>query len=464
MDADDVQVPDPATQALIDAAVAATVAAAAVAARSITAKLEEGTFFSPISRVWKKTPIKECKGAFDHICRDKVEVYEDIVAVVMAVRNTISDQNAVESALQEDNSHPSSKNGGNGKSQGSKLRRRRAYKSQSSVTNDGESSSSSITGNESEVSNYSPGGSQVSNASASNALYPDFTGAFPSSKAHLVPQSSCRHSHGVACQAVCGVKFDEEVLLKKLADCMVESDTNFLRMRAVHGEMYDTKACWILVPICSLESIKEWKRGEGYPIMAIAGGFTGIGTEVTDEIAYRQLCPKPYHGSDEQAESIKFKRSKCEVADLELASARLKDMVLALAETLVGREKKISPITLTTEKKKRELLEESIENIEKRGVMVPELIREDLASVEVMKFFIDQKATDLVPDPMLLLIKAAINWSSRCDQKLLPACGSVHGEGEGEEEEFFVPSTPIPSVIKFKPNPVTPETDVDTSE
>jgi hypothetical protein len=120
MDADDVQVPDPATQALIDAAVAATVAAAAVAARSITAKLEEGTFFSPISRVWKETPMKEYKGAFDHICRDKVEVYEDIVAVVMAVRNPISDQNAVESASQGNNSHSSSKNGGNGNSQGPK--------------------------------------------------------------------------------------------------------------------------------------------------------------------------------------------------------------------------------------------------------------------------------------------------------------------------------------------------------
>jgi hypothetical protein len=57
-------------------------------------------------------------------------------------------------------------------------------------------------------------------------------------------------------------------------------------------------------------------------------------------------------------------------------------------------------------------------------------------------------ATDFIPDAMLLLIKAAINLSWRCDQKLLPAC-------EGEGEESVAPDAPIPTVIKCRHVPVT---------
>ena len=83
----------------------------------------------------------------------------------------------------------------------------------------------------------------------------------------------------------------------------------------------------------------------------------------------------------------------------------------------------------------------------------------DWENVEVLKFAIDPNKTDFVPDPILLLMKAAINWSWRCRQKLYPACGSHCME---EEKELVVPSTPIPSEIEFvhvSAVPVTPDSE-----
>ena len=96
----------------------------------------------------------------------------------------------------------------------------------------------------------------------------------------------------------------------------------------------------------------------------------------------------------------------------------------------------------------------------KNGIKLPEAKPElDLNHCELFQFEVDPaRKLDLYPDPMLLLIKAAINWSWSCNQKLLPACGRVNEEEE--EEELVGPSTPIPTEIEFKSVPVTPDDDV----
>lgn len=69
---------------------------------------------------------------------------------------------------------------------------------------------------------------------------------------------------------------------------------------------------------------------------------------------------------------------------------------------------------------------------------------------------------DLCPDPMLLLVKAATNWSWWCGQQLLPACGLANEEEE-KEEEVVRPSTLVPTEIEVKPVPVTPDDEDDLS-
>jgi len=98
------------------------------------------------------------------------------------------------------------------------------------------------------------------------------------------------------------------------------------------------------------------------------------------------------------------------------------DMALALAETLVGRTDKISPIDLqspapTPLDAKTKLLIETQKKMKKDGIVLPQL-RDDIDydSVQVLKFRIDPTKTDLVPDPMLLLMKAV----TKADRKFSP--------------------------------------------
>jgi len=195
-----------------------------------------------------------------------------------------------------------------------KPKKKRSGSNSSHSTNAENSNASTIaddeSGRRSEVSDYSQEGSNVS--SSSGLENKDFIGDVPSSRAHLVPNSDCCFPYGVGCQAVCGVKFRDAKILKKLAEGMVSSDTNVMRSRAVHGELVDTKPCWIFVPLCSLEFIKNWKHRQGYPVMAIAGGFEGVGQPITDEKASSSLCTKPYHDGDESTTGKCFKRLKCE--------------------------------------------------------------------------------------------------------------------------------------------------------
>ena len=241
---------------------------------------------------------------------------------------------------------------------------------------------------------------------------------------------------------------------------MVNSDTNFLRTPSNHGKMFDATPCWIFVPIVTKEFLMNWQKDEGYKVLAIAGEFDST----SNEMAYQTLCTKRYHDADDDGGDY-LKRSKCSVTDLRRAKERLAETVMALADSLVNeRASGISPLEYLKATGGREfqmkMLQDTVESIEaKRGVFVPELKFEDedeLGRVEVFKFSLDKEKTDYLPDPLLLLIKAAINWSWRTGQKLLPACGPVLKEEEGQEVSV---TTPIPDIITRNAVPVTPDSD-----
>jgi hypothetical protein len=136
--------------------------------------------------------------------------------------------------------------------------------------------------------------------------------------------------------------------------------------------------------------------------------------------------------------------SICSQSDINLATERLSEATLALANTLVGAHV-VTPIDLqeTGEEVQVQvaLLKETKKDIQQRGVVLP-TARTNFESLQVLKGFIDSEKSDLIPDPMLLLMKAAINWSWRCKQQLLPACHSVHSEQE-EASSLASPSTPV---------------------
>jgi uncharacterized membrane protein YgcG len=308
------------------------------------------------------------------------------------------------------------------------------------------------------------GGSNRSSSSAANN--PSFTGSVPSSRAHMVPESNCRFPYGVYLQAVYGESSDDKKFLRELADKTVDLDLNLLRAPGVHGELFDTNPCWILVPICDRDFIKNWNPEERYDVLAIAGGFTRVGVAITKETANKGLCTHPYHMEKYIQAGKAHPLSRCSKQDIEVATSRLSETVLALADTLFVADGAVSPIDLeergTDTEDMTTLLEKTRKSIENSGVVLPLAPKNFDDNLQVLKCSIDPKHTDLIPDPMLLLMKAAINWSWRCGQKLLPACGSVHSDNE-EARSLTAPYTPIPKFVEVVPA-VTPDDDDDDDD
>jgi hypothetical protein len=86
---------------------------------------------------------------------------------------------------------------------------------------------------------------------------------------------------------------------------------------------------------------------------------------------------------------------------------------------------------------------------------------EDLNGFELLVFHLNPNQVDFYPDPMLLLMKAGINWFWYCEQKLLPACGGLtvkvdddveeEDDEEEDDEEVVVPTNPVPEWCRLIP-------------
>jgi len=204
-------------------------------------------------------------------------------------------------------------------------------------------------------------------------------------------------------------------------------------MPANHGPLYDENPCWMVVPILDTNEVKKWtgleednETKKGYWVMLIAGKHSREnGKAYTDEEAYMPLIDVGYTTDYDRVDG-ELKREKCEPEDIRKATVVLLSAVKAMSETLIGRSDKVSPFNLFDEigvNSKKERLLKVAEDIRQYGVLIPEYARGyDDPNLQVIKVYLDPTLTS-VPDPMLLLVKAAITWSERNNQKLLPACG-----------------------------------------
>lgn len=454
--------------------------------------LQFGTFFTPIDKVWLPSASKyeDWKHAFAAMRREegyysRVDEYNNIVGELRAqatakAEHTSTDTDRLAEAMAEWDFEGG---GSKVKSAVSKKKSKKVRRSNTPKAIKNDDDPSDVSGMGSDPSVVSGSGSsasvtQSSNISTGSGKIRDCFGHIPSSRAHMVPDSGCYPSYGVSCSAALGVSGGDQKFLRNLAQRMQSSRFNLLRAPGVHGEWYDAKPAWIFVPICERNDIINWDPKTPYWAMAIAGGWGECQNPVSVEDAYSSLCVFPYNNEDHIRPLM-----KCDGNDIQKATDRLSDMVLALADTLLDAgEDTITPLTLQDQAhggnggsvqssrhgsgvpkapprddKKVTVLKNAIAALKKDGVKVPMLKKDiNLESLELVKFLVNPEKVDLYPDPWLLLMKAAINWSWRCGQKLYPACRSVHSEEE-EEEEWDVPSTPVPTIIECGPLPVTPD-------
>jgi len=302
-------------QKIIEALKSAAANQKSAAARALKSALESaeaangGKFFSPWTSVWTVEDVDKvkCKGAFEKMRRDEN---------FMVYKGILNDVSKIETMPEKKARQISKKN----------------RKSRSTLIGTG------ISSKQHEFSSVASSRSESVKTSASNRSqsmqYPDFSGRIPSTRAHMIPDpntSDCHNYYNAICQAVVGCPVrDTKLLARRLA---TESKYNLLRMPYYHGNYFDHKPCWILVPACPLKNILEWKTEDTYPVLAVACGCGGT----TEEEAYKMMCPFMYN--DTSDDTTYLKRSKCKEEEFVQATNNLREMTLAMAETLVGKKR-----------------------------------------------------------------------------------------------------------------------------
>jgi hypothetical protein len=194
------------------------------------------------------------------------------------------------------------------------------------------------------------------------------------------------------------------------------------------GTYFEEEPCVIIVPIMTLEQMKSWNL-EGYEAIVLAGDFeTATAADAYTSMRMNQVQTLTLATQGEIKQS-------CE---------SLKRAVQGLAYSLAHRRSQRREDLL--EAAARQQLESFRANLQLKGkVIVPKAAIVDYSNLRVGKVSLQAHSpeagavlTHPAPDPLLLVIKSAINWSRLNGQQLL-----VTGEGSEEDEEMEDPMEEI---------------------
>jgi hypothetical protein len=191
-----------------------------------------------------------------------------------------------------------------------------------------------------------------------------------------------------------------------------------------HAALFEDRPCVVIVPIMTLEQMKAWNL-EGYEAIVIAGSYDIISAaQAYQQIQMMELLPLATPD------------------EIETARVSLAQVVGGLAYSLVHRRRQRRECSLQWAM--RQQLESFRKHLQASGgkeqVLVPKPPHDGYGKVHVGKVTFQAHAlpvgTALAhpgPDPLLLVMKSAINWSWRIGQQLL-----VSGEGPVDEIVEYV--------------------------
>jgi hypothetical protein len=197
---------------------------------------------------------------------------------------------------------------------------------------------------------------------------------------------------------------------------------NMIRL-AGQATFFDQHPCVLIVPAMPLDEVKSWSGG-GYSAIVMVGPPRDETVDPHGHVITERLICRGISMLDEG-----------EVAtpeQVESARSLLSQFVLGLAYSLFHRLGRYWDQMSGDERREVESLRNNFVNC-RGGVVAPELNQGRPWRVRLVTFRGVTEAGDLhvAPDPYLLTVKAAVNWSRRHDQKLLAAA-----EPQDDDEEI----------------------------
>lgn len=278
--------------------------------------------------------------------------------------------------------------------------------------------------------------------------------------AHFLPHSHiCAPCWSILIQAVVGVDLETGVerhiaiaSLQQLVNGKVKDDKrksgvryskfNLLNLPRNHEDFFDSAPVLMLVPILGLEEVKAWRPGTEYWVMVIIGNY-----EEDADYWYRNVFPFEYEKLVQRlgADNVGLVESEATATgtktELEKTTELVSHYVKAEADVLMGRgiDGSLQPLDFLTDdtdmdiKPRKEQLEQTKEKLHrKKKVKVPFLTGKKNPKILKLKI-----SGENIPDPALLACKAAVTWSERCGEKLLPSCGSREPKIDPDEKIMY---------------------------
>jgi hypothetical protein len=190
---------------------------------------------------------------------------------------------------------------------------------------------------------------------------------------------------------------------------------NKIRVGPGHQNPYDVAPEYMILPLMSLEVAKAWNPGEGYWVAVICKSPT----------AYQE-----YLGERPDAARNGYHVDYAGEKELKDATGLLAAMVKAHAEVANGTRGDdaaiVTPLDFITGNDKTEM-EKLQDEIQDGKVSVPTAPHNFKGKI-VLKVYVSSSHDYKIPDPLLVAMKAAINWFfMTTGKKLLPASGKPMG-------------------------------------
>jgi hypothetical protein len=208
-------------------------------------------------------------------------------------------------------------------------------------------------------------------------------------------------------------------------------------------ELYGEDPYFIIVPIMDVGQVQAWteKEHEGlsYDALVLVGKCED-GSDCRDEVARYTPC------SETEAEKA-----------IELLAAYMKALSLSLQTSDFTELLNLAPKKIKAEvRKKQAALEVTKEKMKQKGTPILRLRERSDGELKLVKVKFRKTSKNSVPDPFLLAVKAVVNWSNRCDMKLLPGCGDeslCDSCSESEEMPRLKPVVPPKSLVICRMDP-----------